>query len=94
MFFDELERIDRHKNSAMTLVKIRLRAYYEFRDRSEALQRVGHISGPRRVEIPVGKDRGDRSPEQRECGACRARRSVAQLARRIRVEWTWPLDAS
>ena len=93
MFFDELERIDRHKNSAMTLVKIRLRAYYEFRDRSEALQRVGHISGPRRVEIPVGKDSGDR-PEQQKCGACRARRGVTQPARRIRAEWTWPLDAS
>jgi hypothetical protein len=53
VFFDELERIGRHKNSAMTLVKIRLRAYYEFRDRSEALQRVGHISGPRRTVVPI-----------------------------------------
>ena len=45
MFMDELERIDRCSNSAAILEQHRLRAYYEFRDQSEPVERVAH-SGP------------------------------------------------
>jgi hypothetical protein len=45
MFMDELERIDRCTNSAAILEQHRLRAYYEFRDQSEPVERVAH-SGP------------------------------------------------
>ena len=45
MFMDELERIDRCTNSVAILAKHRLRAYFEFRNRSEPMERVAH-SGP------------------------------------------------
>lgn len=52
MFWDDLVRIDRCTNSVAILEKHRLRAYYEFRDRSEPIEAVGH-SGPRRKRKAV-----------------------------------------
>jgi hypothetical protein len=57
VFWDELERIDRNLNSGSVLCQRRLRAYYEFRDRSEPVEKVAHTSGPRRAEIRIGDSR-------------------------------------
>lgn len=54
MFWDEMERIDQKLNSGVRLARRRIRAYYEFRDRSEPVERVGHIRGPGRTEIAIG----------------------------------------
>src|ERR1017187_1023525 len=57
VFWDELEPIDRNLNSGSVLCQRRLRAYYEFRDRSEPVEKVAHTSGPRRAEIRIGDSR-------------------------------------
>src|ERR1017187_4780297 len=50
VFWDELERIDRNLNSGSILCQRKLRAYYEFRDRSEPVEKVAHTRGPCRAE--------------------------------------------
>ena len=57
MFWDELERIDRNLNSGSILCQRKLRAYYEFRDRSEPVEKVAHTRGPCRAEIQIGDSR-------------------------------------
>ena len=57
MFWDELESLDLQLNSGALLSWNRMRGYFDFRDRSEPLEKVGHISGPRRMEIPIADSR-------------------------------------
>ena len=47
MFADELERIDRAMHSKKGLWRPRVRAYYEFRDRSEPVERLHPMASRR-----------------------------------------------
>ena len=64
MFADELDRIDRALHSKQILSRERMRAYYEFRDPSEPVERL-HPVAPRqawpRVEWPTVSE---------ECSVC------------------------
>ena len=53
MFADELDRIDRALHSKQILSRERMRAYYEFRDPSEPVERL-HPVAPRQVWPRVG----------------------------------------
>lgn len=56
MFWDELERIDRNSNSVAVLAKRRLRAYNDFRDRSQPRGREAHSFARLRPITPLSKD--------------------------------------
>ena len=57
MFWDELESLDLQLNRGAQLTWHRMRGYYDFLDRSEPLEKVAHISGPCRTEIPISGSR-------------------------------------
>jgi len=57
VFWDELESLDLQLTSGAQLNWNRMRGYFDFRDRSEPLEKVAHIGGPCRMVIPIGGSR-------------------------------------